>query len=141
MSLSARISSALSESASEIRTLTIAVSPSRTPGRPRAAEDVSGLPPRERQPEMSGGKPRRARLCEGPVEPGRQRLDIRSLDRRATPDAKTRRRIAVIGNVERRALFLQQRGHGLDEIALTTLIERHHFRIGDRHADRGVRAR
>src|SRR5687768_14346548 len=45
---------------------------------------------------------------ECPVEPGHQLLHIGALNRRAAPDAQSRRRIAIGADVEGDALLLQQ---------------------------------
>ena len=48
-------------------------------------------------------------LCCRPIEPGQQRLDVGSLDRRTTPDTQTGGCVAIVRDVERHALLLQQR--------------------------------
>src|SRR5690242_8872819 len=49
-------------------------------------------------------------LLKGPIEPGRQRLQIRSIDGRAAPNAQSRRRRTITANVQRDALLLEHAG-------------------------------
>ena len=44
----------------------------------------------------------------GPVEPRPERFDVGGVDRRAAPDAKARRRVAIAGDVVGRAFRLEQ---------------------------------
>src|SRR3546814_21097574 len=53
----------------------------------------------------------------GPVEPWPERCDIGGVDRRAAPDAKARRRVAIAPDVEGGAfLFPQARGWPCDRM-------------------------
>src|SRR5690348_7397305 len=52
---------------------------------------------------------------EGPVEPGRERLDVGRLDGRAAPDTQARRRIAVMTEVETGTFLFEQAGELLGE--------------------------
>src|SRR5207249_9534632 len=75
--------------------------------------------PRRRRRWRSGRlRQRLLALGEGPVEPQRERLDIRALDRRTAPDAQARRRIAVSIDVVSDALLLERGGDALDEAGL-----------------------
>src|SRR6188768_1260979 len=55
---------------------------------------------------------------EGPVEPGRQGLDIRGVDGGAAPDAQAGRGVAVAADVEGGALFLELGRQLLGEVGL-----------------------
>src|SRR5581483_506253 len=80
-------------------------------------------------------------LGKGPVEPCGERLDVALLDGRAAPDAKARRRIAVVCDVVGDAVLFEPRGERFDEIPLPF---RRQFRdrgVDHLHADRGVGSR
>ncbi len=97
---------------------------------------------RRRRQEDSGSLLERGLLCcEGPFEPGHQRLDIGFLDRRAGPDAQARRRIAIVPDVEGDAFLLERRDDALGEGRLAVGIERGDGRIGEGEADGSVGAR
>src|SRR3546814_7428049 len=66
----------------------------------------------------------------GPVEPWPERCDIGGVDRRAAPDAKARRCVAIARDVEGGAFLFQQARECLDEIRVCT---------GNRQADRCLR--
>src|SRR5450830_1406709 len=136
MPRSLKICTAAGESASEMRTLGMAI-----------AAFLNGfaghhLPPR-------GGRKivalRRLRqrgfgLGEGPVEPGRERLHVARFRRRPAPDAQARRRVAVIGDVVGDAFLLEQAGQRLGEGRLIVCRQPRHRRIDHFQADRSVRA-
>src|SRR5580704_3119705 len=94
---SLKMATAAGESLSAIRTLGMGVSGKdggrKNPGRAAARIKSGGL----------GGAG--LDLGEGPVEPGRQRLDVGFVHRGAAPDAQARRRGAIAGHVQRHAFF------------------------------------
>jgi CubicO group peptidase (beta-lactamase class C family) len=60
---------------------------------------------------------------ESPVEPGAERFDVGGIDSRAAPDAKTRRRIAIAGDVIGGVFGFQQRSDLLDECQLGGVVQ------------------
>src|SRR5436309_13389127 len=80
-------------------------------------------------------------LGEGPVEPQRERLDIRALDRRTAPDAQARRRITVSIDIVSDALLLERCGEALDEAGLRFGVKLCHRWIDDPQGRRGVGSR
>ena len=79
-------------------------------------------------------------LGPGPVEPGTERGDIGGVDRRAAPDAKAGRRIAVVAEVVTRAFLLHERSEALRERRLRIGRKRRDRRIDDLEAHRRVGA-
>src|SRR6185437_15401956 len=140
---SLKICTAAGDSASEMRTLGMVFLPSPSPGGGGSARRAGGgVKPRKRNTAVAVGDdvtpPRHAshgdppppgegervlrrlgergfRLGEGPVEPRRQRLDIRRFDRGAAPDAQARRRIAVMAEVVARVFLLDEGDERLGE--------------------------
>src|SRR5450830_1079456 len=137
MPRSLKICTAAGESASEMRTLGMAIA--------AFFEWVcwSSSPPARGGRKIVALRRLRQRgfgLSEGPVEPGRERLDVARFRRRPAPDAQARRRVAVIGDVVGDAFLLQQAGERLGERRLIVGRQPRYHRIDHLQADRGVRA-
>src|SRR4029079_16127641 len=149
---SLKICTAAGERASEMRTrgaigISINVSVSYRPLIPAKAGIqllAAALGPRFRGDEQHlsrGLRQRRPRLRKRPVDPGRLLLHVRCLDGAAAPDAQTRRRIAVRGNVVARAFSFDQRDEFFHESPLRIDRQRGDRGIDDLQAHRSVRPR
>ena len=97
---------------------------------PRGGESARSESPLPRRPGLG--------LRIGPVEPLRQRLDVRGLDRGAAPHAQARRGVAVGGDVVGDALALERRRQRLGETRLPGLGQRRHGRVDHAQAHGGV---
>src|ERR1022692_4567797 len=138
MPRSLKICTAAGESASEMRTLGMAIAAffewvcwsSSPPARGGGGGKIVAL---RRLRQRGFG------LSEGPVEPGRERLDVARFRRRPAPDAQARRGVAVIGDVVGDAFLLEQAGERLGERRLFVGRQPGHRRIDHLQAHRGVR--
>src|SRR5258707_14626625 len=68
---------------------------------------------------------------EGPIQPAGERLDVGRLDGRAAPDAQTRRRVAIMGEIVAGAFLLDHGGEAFGETRLRIAGKRGHRRVAD----------